>query len=117
VARWDVTSDDLASFVIATVGRSFAARVRDVFAIDDEGTRLSMTAAWYWATSPQHWSRIDRVPALTRFDELRALTVEGLVRAIGPAAEVPHVTRPNREPRLPGDPPRGSRARVAVASL
>ena len=114
--RWDVTPDDLASFVIATVGRSFAPRVRDVFAIDDDGTRLSMTAAWYWETSPQVWSRIDRVLVLTRFDQLRAMTVEGLARALGPVVEIPHVSRPNREPTLRGDLPRGSRARMRVAA-
>ena len=105
VTGWDVNPDDLAAFVIDTVGREHARRVRDVYAIPDEGARLAFSAAWYWETSPVSWSALDSVLALTRYDLIRQMTVDGLVAALGPVAAITYRPRlSSREPVLPGDP-------------
>lgn len=94
---WDVTPNDLAAFVIATVGRKRAATVRDVFALDDI-PRISLTSAW--CLKPP----LNRVVRLTRYDAVRLMTVDGLVATLGPVRRKRKSSARRSSVALPGDP-------------
>lgn len=103
-APWDVTPDDLAAFVIAQVGERFARHVRDVFAIEHDPARRGLTSSWYWGGSSNRWPALDAVVGLNRYDELRRMTVVGLVAALGPVREITYrPKRGHKPPMMPGE--------------
>ena len=121
---WDINPHELAAFVIDTVGEPHARQVRDVYAIDDDGVRLTLTSGWYWTAPCEQWPSLDDVLVLNRYDLVRRMTVTGLVAALGPVVviDTPESWPKRYEPILPGSGrhldriERGRARRGAVAS-